>query len=76
MTVRSAVLRSMLVVVASTFTVAAKVAEVGGTGTGDRGDREHTMTPPGPLGPRASAGRRAVMTGVGRSPGSSEERED
>jgi hypothetical protein len=73
MTVRSAVLRSMLVVVASTFAVAAKVASVGGGSGGQRGG-EYTMTPPGPLGPSASAGRQVVLTGVG--PGPENEQDD
>lgn len=69
MSVRSAVLRSLLVVVAGGFSAAGKVTG----GVADRSPDEDVesaggVTPPGPLGPRASAGRRAVVTGVGPGP--------
>ena len=67
MSVRSAVLRSLLVVVAGSFGAAARVGDVAG-GTGDREADDVTVTPPGPLGPPASAGRKAVITGVGPGP--------
>lgn len=77
MSVRSTVLRSLLVVVASGFGAAARVGSAAGGRTDERNDEadaNEIMTPPGPLGPRASAGRKAVMTGVG--PGPEDERTD
>ena len=66
MTVRSAVIRSLLVVVAGSFGAAAKVTGTAADRTATQEpDAGETMTPAGPLGPRASAGRQAVMTGVG-----------
>ena len=75
MSVRSAVLRSLLVVVAGGFGAAAKVTGVA-TGRTERAetDGSESVTPPGPLGPRASAGRRAVVTGIG--PGPESDRDD
>lgn len=68
MSVRSAVLRSLLVVVASSFGAAARVGAVADrTGEGET-DAGVTVTPPGPLGPAASAGRQAIVTGVGPGP--------
>ncbi|MEF8843011.1 MAG: hypothetical protein V5A62_15535 [Haloarculaceae archaeon] len=78
MSLRSTVLRSLLVVVAGSFTAAGKVtgaASGAASGTTDEEvDTAPTMTPPAPLGPAASTGRQAVLTGVG--PGSGSERED
>lgn len=75
MTVRSAVLRSLLVVVAGSFAAAGKVTGAAASRTGDReGTTETSVTPPAPLGPPASAGRQAVLTGVG--PGPERERDD
>ena len=75
MTIRTAVLRSLLVVVAGGFSTAGKVSGSVASRSAD-GETEAgpTMTPPGPLGPAASAGRQAVMTGVG--PGPEGERSD
>lgn len=75
MSVRTAVLRSLLVVVAGGFSTAGKVTgSLSSRTSNDEGETGPTMTPPGPLGPPASAGRRAVMTGVG--PGPEGERSD
>lgn len=71
MSVRSVALRSLLVAVAGGFSAAGKVTGVA-SGASESGDSEAgaetTVTPPAPLGPRASAGRRAVLTGVGPGP--------
>lgn len=77
MSVRSTVLRSLLVAVASGFGAAARLGGVAAGRTDEREtetDASATVTPPGPLGPRASAGRKAVVTGVG--PGPEDERDD
>lgn len=69
MTIRTTLLRSLLVVVAGSFSTAGKVSGSVGSRTGDREENaKTTMTPPGPLGPAASAGRQAVVTGVGPGP--------
>jgi hypothetical protein len=74
MTIRGAVLHSLLVVVAGSFSTAGKVSGRVADRTGaEEGDTETTMTPPGPLGPAASAGRQAVMTGVGPGPASEQD---
>lgn len=75
MTIRTSILRSLLVLVAGSFSAAGKISGSVASRTGDREETaEPTMTPPGPLGPAASAGRQAVMTGVG--PGPTGERDD
>lgn len=69
MSVRAAVLRSLLVVVAGGFSAAGKVTGgVAGRTVEEGVESAESTTPPGPLGPRASAGRRAVVTGVGPGP--------
>jgi hypothetical protein len=71
MSVRSAVLRSLLVVVAGGFSAAGKVTGGVASRTAEEDvENAGSVTPPGPLGPRASAGRRAVVTGVGPGPDS------
>ncbi|MFC6939540.1 hypothetical protein ACFQE8_06105 [Salinirubellus sp. GCM10025818] len=74
MTIRGAVLRSLLVVVAGGFSTAGKVSGSVASRTGDEEEEaEMIMTPPGPLGPAASAGRQAIMTGVGPGPASEQD---
>jgi hypothetical protein len=69
MTLRSALLRSLIVVVAGSFGAAARVTDAAADRTETReADTETHITPPGPLGPPASAGRQAVVTGVGPGP--------
>jgi len=72
MSLRSTALRSLLVVVAGSFTAAGKVTGVASGTDSESADEdrrgESTVTPPGPVGPAASAGRQAVMTGVGPGP--------
>jgi hypothetical protein len=72
MSLRAKVLRSLLVVVAGSFTAAGKVTGAASGATSGATDEEvdtaPTMTPPSPLGPAASAGRQAVLTGVGPGP--------
>lgn len=72
MSLRSTVLRSLLVVVAGGFTAAGKVTGAASGSASGTTDEEAgtgpTMTPPTPLGPPASAGRQAVLTGVGPGP--------
>src|SRR6056297_401495 len=55
MSVRSTVIRSLLVVVASSFGAAAKVGgAAAGRTDGSEAERSGSVTPPGPLGPPAS----------------------
>jgi hypothetical protein len=73
MTIRGAVLRALLVVVDGGFSTVGKVSGGVADRTEDEEEAETTMTPPGPLGPAASAGRQAVMTGVGPGPASEQD---